>query len=224
MGRAEGARERMIVVAERLFAERGIGEVSLREIGAAAGQRNNAAAQYHFGTKQGLVDAIVAYRMEPLNERRLELLAALDAAGRGGELRALVEALVAPFAEFVARPPTYWARFLAQAFSDPGPGFLGALLRPEMRGLREVATRIERALAGLPRPLREDRLRLAGTLVVHAVADWERDLLPRRARGVPPHLLAANLVDALVGVLDAPVSAATRRELRRAGKGTRNPA
>src|SRR5439155_5960126 len=83
------AGEQMILAAERLFAERGIGAVSLREIGSAAGQRNNGAAQYHFGTKRGLVDAIVEYRMQPINERRVALLAEIDAAGRGSELRAL---------------------------------------------------------------------------------------------------------------------------------------
>src|SRR5262249_6285400 len=93
------AREQMILAAERLFAERGIGAVSLREIGAAANQRNNGAAQYHFGTKRGLVDAIVEYRMRPINERRLALLDEADAAGRGADLRALVEVLVFPFAD-----------------------------------------------------------------------------------------------------------------------------
>ena len=52
------AREAMIRAAERLFSERGIEAVSLREVGAVAGQRNNSAAQYHFGTREGLVDAV----------------------------------------------------------------------------------------------------------------------------------------------------------------------
>src|ERR1051326_9079064 len=96
---AARSRLAMILAAERLFAERGIAAVSLREIGAAAGQRNNSAAQYHFGSKQGLVDAVVEHRMGPINERRLALLADLDTSGRGSDLRALVEALVEPFAE-----------------------------------------------------------------------------------------------------------------------------
>ncbi|MEW6271573.1 MAG: helix-turn-helix domain-containing protein [Thermodesulfobacteriota bacterium] len=210
-----GARERMIVAAERLFAERGIGEVSLREIGAAAGQRNNGAAQYHFGTKAGLVRAIVEYRMRPLNQRRLQLLAELDAASRGGDLRALVVALVQPLAESLAGARTHWARFLAQAFAEPGAAFLGELERPEMAGLREVVTRLDAALAALPAALREDRLGLAGTLLIHAVAQWERRLAGRGRRSVELPVLAADLVDALVAVLAAPVSPATKALLTR---------
>ena len=210
------ARERMIAVAERLFAERGIGEVSLREIGAGAGQRNHGAAQYHFGTKAGLVRAIVEHRMRPLNERRLQLLAEVDAAGRADDLRALVVALLQPFVESIARPPTHWARFLAQVLGDPASGVLAGLDSPEMAGLREVVTRLERVLAPLPPVLRDDRLSLAGTLLIHTVAQWERRLGARggRARVALP-VLAADLADALVAVLGAPVSGATRGALTR---------
>src|SRR5262245_66312685 len=103
-------RERLILAAERLFAERGIGGVSLREIGSAAGQRNNSAAQYHFDTKQGLVDAIYEYRMQSINERRLALIQQIERENRTGDLRALVAALVHPLAESL-HPGSYYARF-----------------------------------------------------------------------------------------------------------------
>jgi AcrR family transcriptional regulator len=205
----------MMVAAERLFAERGIGEVSLREIGAAAGQRNHGAAQYHFGTKQGLVEAIVAWRMAPLNDRRLELLEALDREGRGADRRALLEALIAPFVESLVQPGTHWARFLAQALSAAGLGFPAALARPEMRGLAEVFRRLASSLAPLPAVLRDERQTLVGTLVVNAVASWERRIGAESRDSVPLPLLAANLIDAAAGLLDAPVSDATRRVLRR---------
>jgi AcrR family transcriptional regulator len=210
-GPQTGTRERMILVAEQLFAERGIGAVSLREIGAAAGQRNNSAAQYHFGSKQGLVDAIVEYRMGPINERRLALLAALDDAGRGDDLRGMVEALVEPFAEQATTAGVTWyARFIERTMTEPGTNVFASLSHPVMRGLREVVERIDRALAELPDVLRGHRLALAGDLVVHAVAERERT----HRRDAPAALLAADLIDATVGILTADVSTDTRRELR----------
>ena len=43
-----------------MIAEHGI-EVPLRDVAAAAGQRNNSAVQYHFGSREGLVAAVVAH-------------------------------------------------------------------------------------------------------------------------------------------------------------------
>src|ERR1700722_6912858 len=95
------AREAMIRAAERLFAERGIPAVSLREVAAEAGQRNNSAVTYHFGSREGLVDAIFRFRMARIDERRRAMLTALDATGRRDDPRALIEALVFPLSESI---------------------------------------------------------------------------------------------------------------------------
>ncbi|MEO9223493.1 MAG: TetR family transcriptional regulator, partial [Acidimicrobiales bacterium] len=124
-------RKRLIEEAERLFAIRGFAGVSLREIGAAAGARNNSAAQYHFGTRQGLVDAVFDQRMAAINERRLAMLAAMDAADEAdadmatnapdGRLKDLVAAMIVPFAMSFDPAPhsTYYARFTSQVLADP---------------------------------------------------------------------------------------------------------
>ena len=57
---ADTTRERLIVAAERLFAEHGFDGVTLKQITAEAGQRNASALQYHFGSRVDLVRAIVA--------------------------------------------------------------------------------------------------------------------------------------------------------------------
>jgi AcrR family transcriptional regulator len=54
-----GARTAMVDAAERLMAERGIAAVSLREVQDAAEQRNKSAAHYHFGSREGLIRAII---------------------------------------------------------------------------------------------------------------------------------------------------------------------
>jgi AcrR family transcriptional regulator len=212
----DDTKQQMILAAERLFAERGIAGVSLREIGAAAGQRNNSAAQYHFGSKQGLVDAVFEYRMKPIDARRSARLSELDATGRGDDLRALVEAWVEPLAESLgAGGGTSYARFVSHVFSEPGVTLLSPNIDHVTGALRQTIERIDKALTGIPKQVRLDRLDLAGGFIVHSLADRERSLHTPRARAVAaPELLVAEIVDAVVALLSSPVSVETTRALR----------
>jgi AcrR family transcriptional regulator len=72
--RSVNARALLLDAAEMLFAQRGIDGVSLRQIAASAGQRNVSAVRYHFGDKQGLVDALVADRMAKIDTVRSALV------------------------------------------------------------------------------------------------------------------------------------------------------
>jgi len=102
------------------MADRGIGAVSLSEVQAAAGQRNKSAAQYHFGTRDGLISAILETRTKPINEQRLRMLDRLAAEGRDRDLRELARVLVEPLVDStVARHGTSYARSLAHGYLDP---------------------------------------------------------------------------------------------------------
>jgi TetR/AcrR family transcriptional regulator, regulator of cefoperazone and chloramphenicol sensitivity len=72
------ARELLLDAAERLFGESGIEAVSLREIAAAAGQRNNSAASYHFGDRKGLADALIADRIAKVERIRQRMIEGID--------------------------------------------------------------------------------------------------------------------------------------------------
>src|SRR5258708_10514388 len=72
---APSTKEQIVRAAERLFADRGIEGVSLRQIGAAVGNGNNSAVQYHFGSKDQLIQAIFTCRLPRLHERRMLLIA-----------------------------------------------------------------------------------------------------------------------------------------------------
>ena len=91
-------RERLVAFAERLIAERGP-DVPLRDIALAAGHRNNSAVQYYFGSREGLIDAVVDARFPALEARRFELLADHEVRGDANELRVLIECLALPMLE-----------------------------------------------------------------------------------------------------------------------------
>src|SRR5260370_3885361 len=118
---ARDSRDRLILTAERLFAERGIDGVSLRELNLAAGQKNVSGLQYHFGTKADLLAAVFGYRVPEIEARRQAMLAEMKAAGGMSDLRQVLGAMVIPFAEQLdsGRNERAYVRFVAQLYSHP---------------------------------------------------------------------------------------------------------
>ena len=76
---AADTKARILDVAERLFADRGFPATSLRDITSEASV-NIASVNYHFGSKEALLSAVLERRFGPINARRLELLDALESA------------------------------------------------------------------------------------------------------------------------------------------------
>lgn len=98
-------KQRILDAAEQLFVERGFDAASMRSITAKAGV-NLAAVNYHFGSKESLVGAVMDRRIAPLNRERLERLEQLERADgpSAPELDDLVEAFVGPALRLSADP------------------------------------------------------------------------------------------------------------------------
>jgi len=95
--RSAATRLSLIETAEALFGEQGVDAVSLRQIGAATGAGNTAVVLYHFGDKEGLIQAILDHRLPDFERRRAQL-----SAGFGDDLpsmEALLHALWLPLFE-----------------------------------------------------------------------------------------------------------------------------
>jgi AcrR family transcriptional regulator len=89
----------LIEAAERLFADDGTDAVSTRQIGAAIGSLNTNVVAYHFGNKDGLIEAVFRHRLPEIDRRRGELLAKADTAGKCASIAALLHAFALPLFE-----------------------------------------------------------------------------------------------------------------------------
>ncbi len=164
-----GTREKLLNVAEELFAEKGIGGTSLRVLTKQAGA-NLAAVHYHFGSKDALLDAVLERRAAALNQERLADLARIETAA-GSEpasVEEILTAFVAPGAgslkalrdrrallarlrgRIEAGPPAVVEALIRKHFGAVYAHFVEALQRslPELRG-DLVAERFRFCLAAL---------------------------------------------------------------------------
>jgi len=99
---ASATRERIMDEAERLFALHGVDGAPIRDIVRAAGQANDSAVHYHFGSRYGLLAAVCERRINEMEPERKRLLDDLRAEGRVDDLAALISALVVPTAALLS--------------------------------------------------------------------------------------------------------------------------
>jgi AcrR family transcriptional regulator len=201
-------RERLIATAEELFAERGISGVSLREINAAAGQRNSTALQYHFGDRDGLVRAVLAKHSPDVESRRHALLDEYEAAQPTADgLRTLAGALVRPSAAKLTDPDggRAYLRIMAQLVHvPPNPEKTGNDSRASVNRWRRLVGEVlpEVAVTRLHRRYTAIRITFV-ELALRAEARPSRD----------ERLFTSHLVDLVTAILDAPLSSETSRLL-----------
>lgn len=105
----------LLNVAERLFAEKGVAETSVRDLTAAAGV-NVAAVNYYFGSREELFQQVVHRRLEPLNEARLRQLAAVQDMEKP-PVEAVLRALLEPSVQVAFEFP-YFARLASRLRLD----------------------------------------------------------------------------------------------------------
>jgi AcrR family transcriptional regulator len=167
-------RDRLLVAAERLFAEQGWAAVSIRTITAAANV-NLASLHYHFGSKESLLEEIFAARARPIAEERLRLLEqCAEGPGRHPLLEQILDAFLRPALTLGIEPrfggPTFVKlrarlateseaisrRILATAFDESSRRFLEAL---------------ERALPHVPRKDLQWRFHFLLGTMVYTMAD-----------------------------------------------------
>lgn len=148
-------RSRILDVAEALFSEHGLERVSVRDITKKA-RVNLAAINYHFGTKEDLIAAVIERQVQPVNDARLAALEKLQASAgkRGPKLESILEAFIRPAVQSCvdsAVEQTTCSKFFGRCLSEPGPeveDLLKRLFEPLVDRMGEA---LKRALPRLSR-------------------------------------------------------------------------
>ena len=171
-GEQRDAKEAMIEVAEKLIGERGLDNVSMRDVASYAGQRNNSAVQYHFGSRDGLITQILRRRLAALDVERRRRLAVADEKGLGNDLTALAHVLFDPIVDLLRDQPesTHYARFLQRVGPVQGPAVPEANLRT---ATDDVVVRLIDAMSHLPRRVAFERIDLATQMFTGSLAVYE---------------------------------------------------
>lgn len=200
-------RELLLQVAERLFAERGLDDVSMRLISREAGQKNTSSVHYHFGNREAVIVAVLERRMSVINRNRLQTLAELKARSQDIDLREVVALFVNPLAEHVrnmAQGGAY-VRFLAQAYASTEIDIADLARGRWDQSLNEFAKLARHKLPNLPDEIFRSRVNMLIRTVVYMLADMERDIVMGRANNT--HLSAERQVEDMINMQTAALTA-----------------
>jgi AcrR family transcriptional regulator len=193
-------KSRILDVAERLFGLKGFEATSLRDITAEA-QVNLAAVNYHFQSKESLIDAVIIRRIEPVNHRRLEML---DSAGPHPTLEQILTAFIAPALEVRMESV---APLMGRILSDPNQ-FIEKVFKTHLRPMLDrFSAELGKALPEIPEAERAWRLMFMAGVMTH-VMRWS-DVLPQISGGLcdgsDRHALTERAVAFLAAGFRAPV-------------------
>src|ERR1700749_976570 len=183
-------KQALLDAAALLMDERGVDNVTTQDINQASGHRNRSAVQYHFGSRDAVIQAVMARTMEPIDAERNMLLDHLESTGTRLTPRGALEVVVSPLARQLRTPEG--RRYLR----------LGAQLINHPRFVRDagdavmVNTSVSRCvryilplLSHLPPSIAAERTSQGPGRAVLSVEDF-----------------SANLVDTILAILQAPTS------------------
>jgi AcrR family transcriptional regulator len=202
-------KQALLDAAALLMDERGVDNVTTQDINQASGHRNRSAVQYHFGSRDAVIQAVMARTMEPIDAERNMLLDHLESTGTRLTPRGALEIVISPLARQLRHPEG--RRYLR----------LGAQLINHPRFVRDagdaimVNTSVSRCaryiipvLAHLPAPIAAERTSQVTGFVIRAIGDQCRLMDSERPSRAVLSIedFSANLVDTIMGILQAPSS------------------
>lgn len=164
-------KERILAAAEELFAKHGFAEASLREVTRAA-QVNLAAVNYHFGSKENLINEVFRRRLDELSGNRLHALESV----RGGSdaLDRTLEAFIQPALQLSRQQPggASFIKLLARAYAEHHQSLRQFLSENYGNVLRTFAQALHTLLPQLNKETLYWRLDFISGALTYAMADF----------------------------------------------------
>lgn len=198
-------RDALLDAAERLFADVGIDAASLRSITNEAGA-NLASVNYHFGSKDGLVKAVLSRRFRPITEIRLSMLDACE--GRAGDgdlsLECVLRAFVSPVIRMLANDPDqggHFIRFMGRLHAELNETTEPMLTAEFGETLARFDAALRRALPDLPLDQLYWRFHFAMGAMLHTISCGR--LLTQYTNGLCNYDDPEEIIDRLVTFMAA---------------------
>lgn len=214
---SEETRNQIKAAAQMLFARRGVDGVTVQQIVNAAGQRNNAALHYHFGSKEELIRQMVVDGAAVLDRRRREMLDEIEVRGGPKSIREVLLILMMPAIEL--GDDERWRgyiRFTSNLQASDPRTLRDALNKRWNSGYVDCFNYLKQMLP-LPAPIIEQRLSMfaiyANSIVsAHEAALESRNTKNSRLWGKP--FTIENMLDTLEAAITCPLSEQTLAKLQ----------
>jgi AcrR family transcriptional regulator len=206
---ASDTRQLLIDAATRAFADHGVHNASLLEITRQAGQRNRGAVHYHFGSREGMLVAVLEQEADFLGPREHELLE-VARQRPADDIASAFEAVVRPSVELAE---TGWRgrcflQIVAQLVDEEGNQTSDEIKETLGRtGGYEVYDLVHDRLPEMPLEVRNERMALATTFLLRSIADRARARdreVPGRAQ-LSTEQFILNLTAMVTAMVTAPV-------------------
>ena len=162
-------------VARRLFAERGVDGVTVRQIAEAAGQRNHAAVGYYFGSKEALIRQLVVDGARLIDAARNARLDQLEAEGGPRDVAEVVDALVYPSLAAQEQEDDY-NRFIVMLSMTHRDLFMDALGGRWNSGYQRCLEHLRRLMPDMPAAAKNQRFLFLGATLGSVLAMREAEL------------------------------------------------
>lgn len=165
-------KDRILQAAEELFAQQGFGATSLRQVTSRA-DVNIAAVNYHFGSKDNLVNEVFRRRMDDMSRDRLQALQ-LAVTQHPGMLEPILAAFVEPALAMAQdrHGGGAFIRVIARAYAENNDNLRKFLSDQYGHVLREFAKAISGCMPGLGKEDLYWRLDFLSGALTYAMADF----------------------------------------------------